>query len=248
MITDKLDPLTGLPLIKETRGKKPWASLPRDIGSLATVLHESNDAPWHPAHHVFDAHVLKAVTCWKCGVDLKGWRMALDRFGNQIEILNSEGNRMPAVAFLDYDHRTSTPFAIRLPKLDKMGVFNVHHCQDCTILVADGMNAWACCLGGTDAILNHATNQGTAHISRDVWATYLYRFGEADPQGPTTKDAAMDYENILSPGDILTSAALSLLTDSAQRNKIPSGVVVSFKGGTLPMGWKQSGKGKIEKL
>lgn len=244
MIMKELDPLTGLPLIQETRGSKPWMALSRDVGELAWTLHKDPEKPWFPMSHTWENHNLKEVKCWKCGTDLKGWRMALDRHGNQIDV-----NGVPAVAFLSYDHHKTTPFAIYLPNLKKMGVFQAHHCSDCAIMVADGMNVWTCSIAGTDAILSHMTKQGTSHIGKDAWATYLFRFSGADPQGPTTKEAAMDYEKILSPGDVLTSATLSLLTDASQRNKIPSGVVVEFKGSDIPMGWKPAKKkGKIEKI
>lgn len=251
MIGDDLDTATGLPKVKETRIPKLWSALPRDTGKLAIILNQGGESKlWFPKHHVWEDNILTRVKCWKCGVDLKGWRMALDAYGNQVLIRNNKtGELQPGVAFLDYPHRTSTLFGLRLAKLDMTAVFTVSHCTDCEIAAADGEKAWVCCIAGTDDILRQTTARRTSRVNPDTWATYLYRFSGAEPIGPVSKEAADMSEKILSPGEVLSAAALSLYLDTAQRNKMPSGVVVEYNGEDIPRGWKPSGKkGKIEKI
>ena len=55
-------------------------------------------------------------------------------------------------------------------------------------------------------------------------------------------------ERILGPGELITSAHLSLFVDAAQRSQTPAGVVVEFNGDKVPAGWKESRPGFIEKL
>lgn len=234
------DPLTGLPKVKETRTPKRWNSLPRYAKKLAyNQIMNAETTPWYPRNHVYEGNILTRTRCWKCGVDLKSWRMMLDGRGNRVEV-----GGMPAVAFLPLSHATATPFLVFLPLLNVKAVFHVQHCLDCSFKKEDGLDAWVCCIAGSDDILISATSTGMAHVNRDVWATHLYRYSEIDHLGPISKEAARMHERIPAPGELITSAQYALDIDRARRNAMPAGVIVKFKGEEIPPGWgKAPGSG-----
>lgn len=244
MTLTELDPSTGLPRVKEERPDSPFRSLPREIGALALELDSmAEGTPWYPASHEWEAHILMRVRCIKCGRDLKGWRMMLDRSGNQVKIA---GN--PAVAFLPYNHLTSTLVAVRLPKMNRTFCMSALHCLDCSLAPEDALHVFTCCVAGMDAVLSHAVRQQSARMHPDAWATFLFRFGQAEPIGPVTEGEASTMERLPAPGELLSAGQFALYVDAAQRNKIPSGVVVEFQGNEIPMGWAEVRPGFIRKL
>lgn len=235
MITSEIDSLTGLPAIKETREDLPFRAIPRTIGKLAAELDAMEEGtPWYPVTHEFNAHVLMRVRCLKCGADVKGWRMALDRHGKPIEIAGR-----PGVAFLPLPNLTQTLLAVRLTKMNKTVAIGAVHCLDCVIAAQDSLHVFACAIGGMDAVLSHAVRQKSTRMSPDLWATFLFRFSGAETIGPVSiEEATMKgYERVLGPGELITAAHMSLFIDATQRNQTPKGVVVEFQGNEIPVGW-----------
>lgn len=244
MIQSELDGQTGLPLIQETRADAPFRALPREIGRIASELDAMEEGtPWYPVTHEWSAHVLMRVRCIKCGADLKGWRMALDRHGNRIEVAGQ-----PAVAFLPLPSLTQTLMAVRLTKMNKTVVIGALHCLDCNLSKEDAYTVFICGVSGIDAVLSHAVRQQSTRMSPDLWATYLYRFTGAEPIGPVSQTEATMHERILGPGEMITSAHLSLFVDQAERTRVPKGVTVEYQGDEIPMGWEFARPGFIRKL
>jgi len=249
MISDRRDPATGLPQIHESRRREFWRALPRPVLKQATEYDRLPEGtPWYPIHHEWDGHILKRVRCWKCGRDLKGWRAMLQphKVGFTKEgkpITFSEANLVkigdkPAVAFLTLPHATSTPIGVRWPKLNRTIVFQAQHCADCDIAGADAESLLTCFLAGTDAILWNAWNHGSASlVSPDRWATYLYRWSDAEPIGTMTREDAMTHERVPAPGELITAAQYLIDVDAAQRYAVPSGAVLEFEGDEAPAGW-----------
>lgn len=262
MILDRQDPLTGLPQIKEGRSRRLWRAITRARAEEASRLDDLPEGtPWYPRHHEWDGKILTRVRCWKCGRDLKGWRAMLDphkvgfdREGKPITF--SEANLVkiagkPAVTFLPLPHATSTPIAVRWPKLKKMVVFQAQHCLDCHLEPGDLDNVLTCFLAGTDAILWNAWNHGSAStLSADRWATYLYRWSDAEPEGLAKAEDLMELERVPAPGELITAAQYMADVDMAQRSKIPPGAVIEFEGSEAPPGWIEhpTKPGRILKL
>jgi len=249
MKLDRLDSLTGLPTVHETRKREFWRSLPRKIKELA-VSHDEREegTPWYPRHHEWNGHVLQRVRCWKCGIDLKGWRAMLQphKIGFSKDgkpIAYSEANLVkiggkPAVAFLPLPHMTSTPVGVRVPSLNRTMVFAAQHCLDCTLTHADAEHLFCCFLAGTDANLWNAQNhQSALALTPDRWATYLYRWHNAEPIGLLTPQEAEMAEAVPAPGELITSAHVIVNQDLAERAMVPPGAIVEYEGAEAPSGW-----------
>lgn len=247
MILTNLDPNTGLPNIKETRTNKPWRALPRDISKKAEELDAQEEGTlWYPCHHEYMDGILQRVRCWKCGTDLKAWRMALDGTGNPIEI-----DGRPAVAFLPLPNLMQTPISVYLPKLDKKIFFSVQHCGDCLITNQHLFESMTCLLAAMDKNLASAWAMGSVSLIRpDTWATYLYRWSGAEPVSVAKMEDIKMNERVPAPGELLTAAQYAIDMDLARRNAVPCGTIVEYNGSKLPLGWKeiQGRKRFIEKL
>lgn len=241
--------MTGLPAVTESRQREFWRALPRTVKKLAAE-HDGREegTPWYPRHHEWDGSVLKRVRCWKCGVDLKGWRAMLQPhkvgFGNEGKpVTYSEANLVkiagkPAVAFLNLPHMASTPIGVRLPLLNRTVSFAAQHCTDCQISSADAENLLCCFLAGTDAILWNAWNHRSAStLSPDRWATYLYRWHNAEPIGALTESEVAMTEKVPAPGELITAAQVMVNTDFAIRSAVPAGAVIEYEGVDAPPGW-----------
>lgn len=240
------DNTTGLYRVKETRAWKQWASIPRYIKTHATSqTHDNENTKWFPKNHIYQDSVLSRVRCWKCGTDLKAWRMMIDAHGNSLKIGDKQ-----AVAFLPLPNQASTPFLAYLPLLKQKVVFNAQHCTDCSLKAEDSMDVWTCLIASTDDIMKQSVDQGRSAIDRNRWATYLFRYSKADMVGPVTGEAAEMAERIPAPGELITSAQYAMDVDAAKRNVIPKGAVLKFKDSEIPAGWaKASGPaGFIVKL
>lgn len=262
MILDRPDPTTGLPLVKEDRMRRIWRALTKQRAEDATGLDELPEGtPWYPRHHEWDGKTLVRVRCWKCGRDLKGWRLMLDphKVGFNKDgqpITYSEANIVkvagkPAVAFLTLPHAASTPIAVRWPKLNKTVLFQAQHCMDCQIASEDLDRLVTCFLAGTDAILWNAWNHGSAStVTPDRWATYLYRWSNAEPISVANAEDVMSHERVPAPGELITAAQYILDVDTAQRSAVPSGAVMEFEGAEAPAGWMwhPTKEGRIVKL
>lgn len=230
MITTAIDPVTGLPIISESREKARWRALPRHLSKLATEQDDADDQPWYPQHHLYDGHVLQRVLCWKCGREVKAWRRMLDRDGYPIEMLLRDGLGVGVgMALLPLPHLTATPMAYRLPLLNQTVALNVQHCKDCEIRTEDALQAMACQWAGTDAILTHAWNhEMAAHVTPSRWATYLYRFSTVEPIGRMTPEqvakaelipavGGLAVQKIPAPGELITAAQYIMDLDLATR-------------------------------
>lgn len=249
MILDRVDPTTGLPQVREDRARRLWRAITKKQAEEAIRLDELPEGTlWYPRHHEWNGKVLTRVRCWKCGRDLKGWRAMLDphkvgfdKHGKPITF--SEANLVkiagkPAVAFVPLPHATSTPVAVRWPKLQKTVMFSAQHCLDCHIDGDDLEYVLTCFLAGTDAILWNAWNHGSAStLSADRWATYLYRWSDAEPLSIVKPEDLMEQERVPAPGELITAAQYMADVDLAQRSKVPSGAVVEFEGEEAPPGW-----------
>lgn len=262
MILDRPDPLTGLPQVKEDRGRRLWRAIAKDRAKAAIELDDLPEGtPWYPRHHEWDGKILTRVRCWKCGRDLKGWRAMLDphKIGFNKEgkpITYSEANLVqiagkPAVAFLPLPHATSTPIGVRWPKLDQTVVFQAQHCLDCHIDGDDLDAVVTCFLAGTDAILWNAWNHKSGStVTPDRWATYLYRWSDVEPISVMKPEDAMSHNRVPAPGELITAAQYIIDVDTAQRSAVPAGAVMEYEGQEAPAGWMlhQTKEGRIVKL
>lgn len=262
MKTAAIDHVTGLPSIVETRGKTFWRALPRRIAQLATQHEEADEGTlWYPKHHEWEGSTIQRVRCWKCGRNLKSWRAMLQakkigfsKDGKPITV--SEANLVrvggkPAVAFLPLPHATSTPIGVRLPVLGKTIMFAAQHCLDCTIGSADAEHVLCCFLAGTDAILWNAWNHRSAStLTPDRWATYLYRWHNAEPIGVLKQEEAEMAECVPAPGELITSAHAMVNQDIALRAVMPTGAIVEYEQEEPPAGWilHPTKPGRIVKL
>lgn len=244
-----IDHVTGLPKIVEVRVKKFWRAIPRKMEKLALAHDEADEGTlWYPRHHEWEGQTIQRVRCWKCGRNLKSWRTMLEsrqvgfsKDGKPIAF--SEANMVkvggkPAVAFLPLPHATSTPIGVYLPVLGRKIVFAAQHCLDCTIEPADAENVLCCFLAGTDAILWNAWNHRSAStLTPDRWATYLYRWHNAEPIGRMTEEETNMAEFVPAPGELITSAHAMVNQDIALRAVIPSGAIVEYDRDEPPAGW-----------
>lgn len=236
-------------MIQEGRAKVLWRALPRKVRDTATQFDEAADGtPWYPRHHEWNGQVPTRVRCWKCGVDLKSWRAMLvpHKTGFTPEgkpITVSEASLVkiggkPAVAFLPLPHMTSTTIGAYLPTLNQTVRFAAQHCADCQIVAADAEKIVTCFLAGTDAILWNAWNHNSARsLTPDRWATFLYRWHNAEPIGPLTEKEAAMAESVPAPGELITAAQVMVNQDLAMRAALPSGAVIEFEGDQEPPGW-----------
>lgn len=179
MLQPRYSRVTGLPRVKESRGEGvPYHALPRQYFNFA-VKPETKQQQWVGNWMAWSSHMLQRVRCWKCGTDIKGWRPALDHYGNLIQVAGQ-----PAVTFGLFDTFRQTPMHAYLKTLDQVVTFAVLHCADCVIEDGHAMEAVTCYLQGLDAQLQQAWRyrQGT-HLTRHDWATHLYVWHNAEPIG-----------------------------------------------------------------
>ena len=253
MILETLNRVTGLPLVKE--GRKPatvYHALPRQYATFAfgdPMTHTPASQVWTKDWQKWDMDVLQEVRCWKCGVAIKGWRMAIDRRGQPIKVGGS-----PAVTFTTLNHFAQTPMLVRWPQIDKTAVFSVLHCVDCVVSDEHGMEAVTCFLQGLDSQLQRAWrfNKGQ-QLTRDDWASHLYLWRDAEPAGV---ERGMELANQLDtlngqiaematkgpvrlpvPGELITAA--HYLTDvfAWQFTGVPCGAMMKYPMGPVPAGY-----------
>lgn len=247
MILKERHPLTGQPLVRETRGIStpyPYAALPRQPFGDFIKAGQSWVADWLQYQDL----TVTRVRCWKCGTDIKGWRMALDHKGNPITV-----NDQPAVTFGLLNHFTQTPMAVYLKGLDRVATFSVLHCADCVIRSENAQDAATCYLQGLDHGLRQAWrfDQGQ-QLTTDQWASFLYLWHQAEPVGverSMTDDLAQINQQILKlkrqakgalrvpvPGEILTAAHYAHDVMMGQFSGVPTGTIVECVGDP-PAGW-----------
>jgi len=263
MITKTRHHLTGLPLVREHRDRTTqFHALPRQYFEWTFGRPHSAGKPEKPKRQTWLAHwqewdgfTVKRLRCWKCGVEIKGWRLMMDPRGNPIKV-----NGSPAVSFQILNHFTQTPMQAHLPALDQRVTFSALHCADCVIQDSDAMEALTCYLEGLDDQLQRAWryNQGL-QLSRDEWASYLLMWADAEPIGirkTMSLDARLDSLNrqllelrqeegvrLPTPGEILTAAQYVLDAFSWRYTGIPCGIIVKYPG-TPPPGWIRVDPGK----
>lgn len=250
MILSTLDRVTGLPMVKELRNDgATYHALPRQYSNFTFGLRNSAKQTWVHEWQQWDMDVLKAVRCWKCGRDIKGWRLALDRQQRPITI-----DGTPAVTFTVFNNFAQTPMQVRWPQLDKTALFSVLHCADCEIKDEHGMEAVTCFLQGLDAQLQRAWRHNKGRqLTRDQWASHLYLWRDAEPAGV---ERGMDLANQLDsinaqiaqiatkgpvrlpvPGELITAA--HYLTDvfAWQFTGVPCGAILKYPSGPMPAGY-----------
>lgn len=250
MILDVRSRVTGLPLVKEGRNDgAAYHALPRQFSNFAFGMRGAAKQTWVQDWQQWEMDVLQRVRCWKCGADIKGWRMALDRHQQPITV----GGR-PAVTFATLGNFAQTPMLVRWPKIDRAAIFSVLHCLDCEIKHEHGMEAITCFLQGLDAQLQRAWryNKGQ-QVTRDDWASHLYIWQDAEPAGV---ESGMELASQLDslnlqltkmvkdgpirlpvPGELITAA--HYLTDvfAWQFAGVPTGAMVKHPANPVPAGW-----------
>ncbi|MBP7482200.1 MAG: tail fiber protein [Lacunisphaera sp.] len=259
MILSTVSRVTGLPLVKEGRNDGGvYHALPRKFLNFTFGLRNSAKQTWIHEWQRWEMDVLHEVRCWKCGREIKGWRMALDRRGQPIKVGGS-----PAVTFTTLNHFAQTPMLVRWPQLDRTAVFSVLHCADCVVEDQHGMEAMSCFLQGLDAQLQRAwrANKGQ-QLTRDDWASHLYLWRDAEPAGVEHGMQLADRLDSLNseiaklakegpvrlpvPGELITAA--HYLTDvfAWQFTGVPCGVMMKYAGGSLPAGYLRCTGGPID--
>lgn len=253
MIRDDLDPNTGLPLVQETRVKGGrWKALPK----WAMERVQATDAPreggaprWTPAYLQWAGPTLDRLSCWKCGVDLFGWRPVLDQFGHAVE---RDGKA--CLWLRAYDHYTTTPVTVRWGVLNKLALFEAMRCKDCTLTDADAPMLTSIWLAGHTAMLDYAWAKGLpSTMGKHAWATYLYRWSDAahiqcEPLGVhyQTKERAM---SLPTAGKPIMPADWVQIGETLQASKFYPGMVLEYTNETPPPGWgKGPREGTIVKL
>lgn len=247
MILSTVSRVTGLPLVKEGRHDGGvYHALPRKFSNFAFGLHQSVKQTWVHDWQRWEMDTLHEVRCWKCGREIKGWRMALDRRGNPLKVGGA-----PAVTFTTLNHFAQTPMLVRWPQIDRMAVFSVLHCADCTVEDQHGMEAMSCFLQGLDAQLQRAWryNKGQ-QVTRDDWASHLYLWRDAEPAGVERgMELTSQLDNLNSqiadiarkgpvrlpvPGELITAA--HYLTDvfAWQFTGVPCGGQIKYPQGAAP--------------
>lgn len=219
MIQSRRSPLTGLPQITEDRKTGvPFHALPRQYWDFARNPEKKAQA-WIGEWMTWQGQTLQRVRCWKCGNDIKGWRLALDATQQPIRV-----DGQPAVTFGLLDTFRQSRMQAYLATLDEVVTFTVLHCADCVIQDGDAMEALTCYLQGLDAQLQQAWRyrQGT-QVTRHQWASHLYLWHNAEPIGlaEDTMDATLTSINaqlvqakrdakgaitLPTPGELLTAA------------------------------------------
>jgi len=247
MILETLNRVTGLPMVREGRNDgAAYHALPRKFSDFTFGLRNSPKQTWLHEWQQWSGDVLNEVRCWKCGREIKGWRLALDRHQRPITV-----NGQPAVTFTILNHFAQTPMLVYWPQLDKTAIFSVLHCADCEVKDEHGMEAVACYLQGLDAQLQRAWryNKGQ-QLTRDDWASHLYLWRDADPAGV---ESGMELANRLDslngqiaewatkgpvrlpvPGELITAA--HYLTDvfAWQFAGVPCGVMMKYPQNLTP--------------
>jgi hypothetical protein len=259
MITNTINRVTGLPLVQEHRNRiQAYHALPRKFFTFA--FGDKTTPPgqtWVKDWQQWEGTTLQRVRCWKCGADIKGWRVALDPAQNPIKV-----NGQPAVTFTVLNHFAQTPMSVFLPAMQEKVTFSVLHCADCVIQDAHAMEALTCYLQGLDAQLQRAWryNHGQ-QVTRDDWASHLMTWSTAEPIGVLKMSGYDDRLNSLNqelielrkeegarlptPGELLTAA--HYLTDvfSWRYAGIPTGSRVKFDGDP-PAGWIRAVPGQVD--
>lgn len=259
MITAAINRTTGLPLVAETRNRiQAYHALPRQFFefSYGTTTKPQRQT-WVRDWQLWDGTTLQQVRCWKCGRDIKAWRLALDPSQNPILV-----NGQSAVTFTVLNHFRQTPMTVYLPAMREKVTFSVLHCADCVIQDAHAMEAVTCYLQGLDAQLQRAWRYQHGHqLSRDEWASHLVAWSTAEPIGVpkmASTETRLQHLNqelielrkeegirLPTPGELLTAA--HYLTDvfSWRYAGVPSGTKVKFDG-EPPVGWMRVTKGPVD--
>lgn len=247
MILSTVSQTTGLPLIREGRTVGgTFHALPRKYSNFAFGLRNSAKQTWMADWQYWQRDTLQEVRCWKCGREIKGWRMALDRRGQPIKVAGA-----PAVTFTTLNHFAQTPMLVRWPQIDKTAVFSVLHCGDCIIKDEHGMEAITCFLEGLDAQLQRAWQHNKGQqVTRDDWASHLYIWRDAEPAGVEhSMELASQLDSLNGqiaelatrgpvrlpvPGELITAA--HYLTDvfSWQFTGVPCGAMLKFPDAMTP--------------
>ncbi len=265
MIAKQINPTTGQPMVREHRSlTTQFHALPRQyfewtygsparVGKPAVAPQQKWIAHWQD----WDGLSLQRLRCWKCGVDVKGWRVAMDPRGNPIKV-----NNQPAVSFQLLNHFRQTPMQAHLPAVGSRVTFSVLHCADCVIRNDHAMEALTCYLQGLDAQLQRAWRYSQGQqLSRDEWASYLYVWADAEPVGmPKTMSLDERLANLNrdllelrqeegirlpTPGEILTAAQYVLDAFSWRYTGIPAGIRVKYEG-EPPPGWIRVAPGPVD--
>lgn len=205
MVLNERDPLTGLPLISESRTARPvvksndpvrctcaggrclWHPLPRKpFGNLCHEVMPSDR--WFPNYQDWRDGVQQRLRCWKCGRDIKGWRMLLSPLGHPIEY---EGRLGMSYGLLP--HYRAVRFDAYLPTMDERIWFYALHCADCDLKAEDGNQVLACYLAGLWRSTVQAwdlIDQARLDIPKDKdrIASRLYEWSGAEPIGPHPLD------------------------------------------------------------
>ncbi len=192
MIQAERSSVTGLPRVTEERGAGiPYHALPRQFWRFA-VDPQTKQQQWVGSWMSWQGHMLTQVRCWKCGTEIKAWRLALDHYRNPIQIAGQ-----PAVTFTVLDHFRQTPMQVQLPALDQVVTFSVLHCADCVIASVHAMEAVTCYLQGLDAQLQQAWRyrQGT-QLTRHDWASHLLAWQNAEPIGRAEETMTLTLQDI----------------------------------------------------
>lgn len=258
MIVIERNPLTGQPMVRESRDSlAQFHALPRKytefaFGTKTTPPRQT----WLKDWQVWNETILQRVRCWKCGIDIKGWRLALDPLGRPILV-----NKQPAVTFTTLDGFRQTPMQAYLPAMAEKITFSVLHCADCVIQNAHAMEALTCYLQGLDAQLQRAWRYAHGQqLSRDDWASFLLTWATAEPIGVPTMsmDTRLDQLNqdllelrkeqgirLPTPGELVTAA--HYLTDvfAWKYAGLPPGVRVKYDGDP-PAGWMRVVPGVVD--
>lgn len=250
MILDQLDTSTGLPIVQESRVTgSELRALPKWLGLLAAEALPA-EARWVPNYLKWDGPTLTAVTCWKCGVNLCGWKPVLDKYGN-IQYRNDQ----MCVWLRMHDHYRETPVHVRWACLGAVVEFTALHCADCRLEAADIPMLSAIVLAGHDRLLAHGRDHGIQALqSPSQWATHLYRWSDAshiqcEPIGIGDAVAKKPADVLFpTPGKPMTPNDYLQWGEAIRAQRFYPGMVMEFEGAAIPPGWaKGKKKGTIVK-
>ena len=255
MILPTQSSITGLPQILESRNiDVPFHAIPRRFSVFAKT-----DQHWVSGWMAWQGHMLQRVRCWKCGRDIKGWRLAIDQYRNAVTI-----NHQPAVTFTVYDHFRQTPMQAWLKSINHVIQFSVLHCADCVILGEHALEAVTCYLQGVDAQLQQVWSHGHGkQLTRHDWATHLYVWHNAEPVGlgSTAMDVTLGEINgrlldakresggvvtLPTPGELVTAAHYLRDQLGWSLTGVQPGMMVEYPADPPPAGWIRASAGPVD--
>lgn len=251
MILSQRNSVTGLPVVYESRKRGAlYHALPRQFQDFTFKgLPGYGRQRWQHEWLTYEGEQIMACRCWKCGVEIKAWRMAIDRYGKPRQIGTGIG-----MVFTVLNNFRQTPVSLYWPSIRREAVFSALHCADCEVHDADAFDAMTCYLQGLDRQLQQAweINRGQT-MTRDDWATYLYLWRDAQPRG--VKHGMSIHERLQAlnqeiatlardgpvrlpvPGEILTAAHYAVDVFSWQLTSVPVGAQMKYAPDPPPPGW-----------